>query len=888
MINDGSTDETEEICLKYQTIYKKNIIYIRIEHSGVSKARNVGMNYANGTFINFLDSDDKWDHQAFEYILLFFKNFPDVDFVAGRIKFFEAENGYHPLDYKFYQTRIVNLNEEYNCIQLSASSAIFRKSILEGKNFEENILFCEDARFVNSILLVNPKMGLIKEAIYNYRRRSDFTSAVQKQKQNLNFYLGTPNLVFNYLVERSKKIYNEVIPFIQFLIGYDILFRIQSPAYKFLDANNLKKYILLIDKLLKQINDKYILEQKILNDKYKLFILSKKYHRDLRYDFKYENNSFFYLNNKVIDLQTEKKIIELRVINMKNDKLYLEALDSFWIPREQYNFFCKIENKTYIPNYSENPNYDFITMYGVSLKGRIISFEIPLEIMDKPQILYFYISYLHNNIEIFPFLGMFSHIPPISHGYYVSENYIIKFIEKHLIIFRYSRQLENEFEHQYCYELQRVKKNYIIKIRNHLKYRNTIDYYKLREIWIINDRRDRAADNGEFFFRYLRMKNPKGIKAYFAIEKNSYDFKRLQKIGNIIDLNSNRYKIIALKTNKIISSISDNWVYNPLNNNQIYIRDLLNFEIIFLQNGIIKDDLSKYLNKFDKNFNLFVTSSEREYKSILEYKYGYNKNNVILTGMPRYDNLLRLKNKIDNKKNIIIMPTWRINIQGSRDLLPSKIKHSEIFKYTKFFKFYNNLINDERLLLIMKQNNYTGTFCLHPFFEAQWIDFTQNEIFSILEKCDYQELLLEGSLLITDYSSIFFDFGFLRKPVIYTHFDYEEYRNTHYKKGYFNYNLDGFGPICRDINCTVNEIIFELENNCLLRKKFLLRINKFFKFSDENSSERIFHEIIKTKSKIIIKYRNSKFFYFVFVMTFILFFKIIKRLKTINEFIIYN
>ena len=85
------------------------------------------MNYANGTFINFLDSDDKWDHQAFEYILLFFKNFPDVDFVAGRIKFFEAEGGYHPLDYKFYETRIVNLNEEYNCIQLSASSGIFKK-----------------------------------------------------------------------------------------------------------------------------------------------------------------------------------------------------------------------------------------------------------------------------------------------------------------------------------------------------------------------------------------------------------------------------------------------------------------------------------------------------------------------------------------------------------------------------------------------------------------------------------------------------------------------------------------------------------------------------------------------------------------------------------------
>ena len=246
LVNDGSTDQTEEICLKYQKKYQKNIIYIKIEHSGVSQARNVGMKYANGTFINFLDSDDKWDHRAFHHILLFFQNFPDINFVAGRIKFFEAESHYHPLDYKFYKTRIVNLTEEYDCIQLSASSSVFRKSLLESNIFEKNILFCEDARFVNNILLVNPIMGLIKEAVYNYRRRVDFSSAVQKQKQNLNFYLGTPQLVFNYLINRSKELYNEIIPFIQFLVGYDILFRIHSPAFKFLDSNNLKKYILLI------------------------------------------------------------------------------------------------------------------------------------------------------------------------------------------------------------------------------------------------------------------------------------------------------------------------------------------------------------------------------------------------------------------------------------------------------------------------------------------------------------------------------------------------------------------------------------------------------------------------------------------------------------------
>ena len=49
-------------------------------------------------------------------------------------------------------------------------------------------------------------------------------------------------------------------------------------------------------------------------------------------------------------------------------------------------------------------------------------------------------------------------------------------------------------------------------------------FKKNYEIWIINDRQDKAGDNGEFFFRYLNKKKPKGIKPYFVIEKKSRDY----------------------------------------------------------------------------------------------------------------------------------------------------------------------------------------------------------------------------------------------------------------------------------------------------------------------------------------------------------------------------
>jgi glycosyltransferase involved in cell wall biosynthesis len=295
LINDGSTDETEVICLKYKNKYPNNLLYLKIEHSGVSKARNIGLNYATGKYINFLDPDDKWDPGAFKNFLLFFEYYKPINFVSGRLKFFEASNDYHQLDYKFYKTRIVNLKEEYNCIQLSMASSMLKRSLLKGKYFDERIFSNEDTLFINNILLNNPKIGYIKEAIYYYRRRSDFTSVVQNYKYNILFYFDTINYVATKLIEYSYLLYNRIAPFIQFLISYDILFRIQQHTYKYLDSKSLQNYYNLIEDLLQKIEDKYILNQKVLSNKIKMLTLSKKYKRDLRYDIIFKNRAFFYI-----------------------------------------------------------------------------------------------------------------------------------------------------------------------------------------------------------------------------------------------------------------------------------------------------------------------------------------------------------------------------------------------------------------------------------------------------------------------------------------------------------------------------------------------------------------------------------------------------------------
>lgn len=461
LVNDGSTDETEKKCLRYKEKYPKNIKYIKIEHSGVSKARNVGIKYAKGKFINFLDSDDKWDKNAFNYVLLLFNFYKKIDIIGCRMKFFEALDGYHPLDYKFYRTRVVNLTEEYNCVHLSSSSSFFRYSLIKDKQFKEGVFNSEDTRFINNLFLVNPLLGLIKEAIYFYRRRADYTSAVQNSNKKEEYYFSIINLVNLYLIEESKKLYNKILPFLQFYLAYDILFRIAFPAFLYLEKNKLNKYYDEIQKILFQIEDKYILEQKILTLKEKTVALSKKYNRDLRDEIIIQNNLLLYSGNILIKIENYSKILIWRILDIKNDMIHLEGKDNCILNRNNYFFFCKLDEKIFYPEYYYYSIYDFVTMYGLNDKGRIVVFNIPLEYKNF-QVLKFFLSYNGSEVEIFPSLGWFSRIPNIKDGYYNSGRYIIKSTNGRLNINQYNENLKEIFEEKYCKSLEKIMKTDII------------------------------------------------------------------------------------------------------------------------------------------------------------------------------------------------------------------------------------------------------------------------------------------------------------------------------------------------------------------------------------------------------------------------------------------
>lgn len=195
----------------------------------------------------------------------------------------------------------------------------------------------------------------------------------------------------------------------------------------------------------------------------------------------------------------------------------------------------------------------------------------------------------------------------------------------------------------------------------------TLKSLKKKELWLISDRIKKADDNGEAFFTYMNtVGKTKDIDTYFVLDKDSDDYERLRKIGKVVPYHSTKHKILSLLCDKVVSAQADDYVFNRFFNLSYLYKDILHRQkFIFLQHGVIKDDLSRWLARANKNISMFVTTTRMEYQSILDCAYHYDERQVKCTGLPRYDYLYD-----DSKdKNIItFMPTWRSYLAGNFDV----------------------------------------------------------------------------------------------------------------------------------------------------------------------------------------------------------------------------
>ena len=422
-------------------------------------------------------------------------------------------------------------------------------------------------------------------------------------------------------------------------------------------------------------------------------------------------------------------------------------------------------------------------------------------------------------------------------AYYAHGGYVLTKKRKRILVARCGQEEILKAELDHCAELRNAGVNEkLVSLRLEAVKRRAL---KKQEIWIVCDRDNAARDNGEALFKFL-VKNEKAAKVYFAIDENCEDYSRMQQYGDVLKMGSDEYYLAYLMADKVISSQSGDWVTNPFGEDGKYMRSLYDFDFIFLQHGIILNDLSNWFVYYLLDISLFVTSAEREYEAVSHYGYCCNEKTVKLTGLPRFDYL-----EDQREKKIVFMPTWRKDISG--DVIPgtSHREYSEAFKESEYFRFYNSLINSPELIGVMKRHGYTGELYVHPAFTVQARDFEGNDTIKVVESiADYSKVFRENSLMVTDYSSVAFDFAYLKKPMVYTIFDSDTFfENHHCGQGYFDYVRDGFGPVCEDLDTSIKAIIGYIESGCTMEKEYQSRVDDFFRYTDKNNCRRVYEYI---------------------------------------------
>jgi len=850
-VDDGSMDETAGTIAQWiaGTTYQARLI--KKTNGGLSSARNVGMAEATGKWISFPDPDDQLVANYLGDVAEAIGDYADeIHVVATNIILLDDATGMlrdvHPLRGKFKQGRQMrSLEERPDFIHLSAATGFFRLDLVReiGLQFDSHIRpNFEDAHLIARMLLSvdAPKIAVVPSAKYYYRQRSDSSSLVQNSWSRPEKYDEVLRLGVLPLLVDARELKGAVPRWLQFLALYELFFyfraddRIHSETAGLdreitrLFNENVTRILVYIESIsIRMFNATTVprwIRTAVLSKK--CGILAPEY-------------------VVVGPVDTKRGLVRLRYEYAGSAPEFEVSVGGVVVAPKH----AKDRGVAYFEQIHFVERIAWVPATG-TIAARVNGIPVPVVSSYPGYPKYFYESPLQTRATSWTRRTPSASSPasgtarpgqadvPDSVAVAASRKYRSRKRRSAARLLSLGRRVWQSGRS----EIAEVAARLLVHA---LRWRPIGGRYW--GAWVLVDRDVQAHDNAEHLYRYLVKRHP-DINAWFALSKRSSDWSRLKAEGfRLLDYGSVRHRIALLNCSELVSAQVDHYVVAPLPER---LGRHARWQFTFLQHGVTKDDLSRWLN--GKRIDVCLASTPAEVQSFVGplTPYVLTTREVALTGMPRHDRLVTLaaSARLAQRKTIVFMPTWRRGLMGQTIGASNLRELPDEFWTSDYFLQWRALITAPELKQLAESYDLSLLVVPHPNLEPYIRSGAFGEDVRVvgIGESDFQATVASAAVVITDYSSNAFEAAIADRPVVYFQFDREEFfAGSHvYRRGYFDYESDGYGEVALDIDSAVAAIVAVAENGFEVADEYRRRAAEAFAVCrDGNACERVVRAI---------------------------------------------
>jgi len=816
-VDDGSTDESLEVLRQWARRRPELVRVLTKPNGGQGSARNLGLDHARGRWVTFPDPDDWLADDYFEVVARFLDAHPSVDMIATNLILFnEGGSGLsdsHPLRARFEPgDHIVALDREPRYFAGSAPSAFLRRDRVEelGLRFDTRIRpNFEDGHFCSRYLLSrrDPTIGFLRSARYYYRKRADQSSTLQNSVSQVGRYTAVVEHGYLDVLRRGRDAYGRPPAWLQNFVLYELSYYFSEEEKISPGSASAGDVGATFVGLLRQIGE--LLDEPLvrgfnirpMRDVWKEVLL-----HGLRDDEWHPRRAH-------ATGWDETKRLARVVYRFRGHAPPLEFRDG-GVPVEPA--FSKLRPV----------NYFGVTLLWERIAWVPVDRALSVRVGGEPVVLADDKGGIAGSLsvaELHQRLGRRRRNAPGGLG----------------PLWRAIRQRDRR---RAVLETKRA----LVRQRDRaiaLAARSPLLAAQFRDAWILMDRIHDANDSGEVLFRYLRMHRP-DVNAWFTLEAGTPDWQRLVRDGfgdRLLEYGSLRWIVAMLNAAHLASSHADLPIYAPPK----LTRMPRPWRFTFLQHGVIKDDLSNWLNP--RQLDLFVTSTPDEYRSIAAdgTPYVFTEKEVVMTGLPRFDALQAARDRWGHARPdlLVIAPTWRNWLLKPLASGSQRREAREDFAASEFATAWRSLLSDSRLTKLAAAAELDVVFLPHPNLVSS-LDLLgaprECRVLSFAD-ADLHEVFVRARCLVTDYSSMAFNAAYVGRPTVYFQFDRQRvFAGGHVgRAGYFDYERHGFGPVATDLDGVIAALGDVLAQDGEVPEPYKTRIATTFPFRDGRCCERV-------------------------------------------------